>query len=345
MVTPQSIAKSQRPSFSCPDCGLPTHCSEKHYELGLEHHKKYCSLLREINEDEHDLRSGRKFPEFKFPGPSFVEAATNLASWDTFFVTRNFKSIDDERSVRHVSKLLTYPLTIGSILHPFGPHRPGTTGLTLEGSKSLAALQYTMEKEEPAPKGSVEGKIKQQIRIFILGARAEAQLPPYSYLQLCYLFPNVAFQIYFVGPEALPPSGVPEKVVFNSHLSFNYCTGLFHEVYHQAVPFDPYHDVFFMFSPGISYPFTQQLWHQTLNLLLETKCAIFTSGYDEVDLKNDSEALEKNFGKEMDWLLKPTLNPFRSLKADLNLQDVRMTLNANHGIMGIRGKRYEVRPN
>lgn len=54
-------------SFECPDCGWPTHCSEEHWKEDKEH-AKYCSRLREANEDEHDLRSGRRMPEFELPG-------------------------------------------------------------------------------------------------------------------------------------------------------------------------------------------------------------------------------------------------------------------------------------
>ena len=51
----------------CPDCGWPTHCSEDHWHEDAEH-QKYCSRLREVNEDEHDLRSGRRMKEFELPG-------------------------------------------------------------------------------------------------------------------------------------------------------------------------------------------------------------------------------------------------------------------------------------
>lgn len=53
--------------FECPDCGWPTHCTEEHWKAD-EEHKKYCSRLREVNEDDHDLRSGRKIHEFDLPG-------------------------------------------------------------------------------------------------------------------------------------------------------------------------------------------------------------------------------------------------------------------------------------
>lgn len=53
--------------FECPDCGWPTHATEMHWESDKEH-SKYCSRLREANEDEHDLRSGRKIWEYELPG-------------------------------------------------------------------------------------------------------------------------------------------------------------------------------------------------------------------------------------------------------------------------------------
>lgn len=54
-------------AFDCPDCGFPTHCSEEHWREDTEH-RRYCSRLREINEDEHDLRSRRQKIEYELPG-------------------------------------------------------------------------------------------------------------------------------------------------------------------------------------------------------------------------------------------------------------------------------------
>jgi splicing suppressor protein 51 len=53
--------------FECPDCGWPTHCTGEHWEAD-EEHSKYCSRLREVNEDDHDLRRGRRMREFEMPG-------------------------------------------------------------------------------------------------------------------------------------------------------------------------------------------------------------------------------------------------------------------------------------
>ncbi len=50
--------------------------------------------------------------------------------------------MDTERSRRHASKLLTYPLTIGSVMHQYSPLTLGNQRLTPEGSRSLAGV-YT----------------------------------------------------------------------------------------------------------------------------------------------------------------------------------------------------------
>jgi len=60
-------AQPKAVNFECPECGWPTHCSDEHWKGDTEH-KKYCSRLREANEDEHDLRSGRRMREFELPG-------------------------------------------------------------------------------------------------------------------------------------------------------------------------------------------------------------------------------------------------------------------------------------
>lgn len=46
--------------------------------------------------------------------------------------------MDTERSRRHASKLLTYPITIGSVLHQHSYLMTSNQRLTPEGSRSLA---------------------------------------------------------------------------------------------------------------------------------------------------------------------------------------------------------------
>lgn len=128
-------------NYECPDCGIPVSCSEEHWADDYEAHLEICDTLREINEDDHDLRSGRFFPEFEYPGDQIEEAMVNMTNWDTLLFSREFKAINDERSLRQATRLLTYPLTIGSVLHELSPYNIKKGGrLTVEGLKSLSGM-------------------------------------------------------------------------------------------------------------------------------------------------------------------------------------------------------------
>lgn len=125
--------------YECPDCGIPVSCSEEHFADDYEAHLEICDQLKEINEDDHDLVSGRFFPEFEYPGATMDEAQVNMTNWDTLLYTREFNAIDDERAMRQVTRLLTYPITVGSVLHELSPYSLSKGGrLTPEGLRSLS---------------------------------------------------------------------------------------------------------------------------------------------------------------------------------------------------------------
>lgn len=137
----QGVLPPAHVSFECPDCGIPVSCSEEHWADDYEAHLEICDTLREINEDDHDLRSGRFFPEFEYPGDQIEEAMVNMTNWDTFLFSREFRAINHERSLRQATRLLTYPVTIGSILHELSPYSIKKEGrLTVEGLKSLSGM-------------------------------------------------------------------------------------------------------------------------------------------------------------------------------------------------------------
>lgn len=139
----QSAETSRLPpahvDFECPDCGVPVYCSKEHWMSDYEAHLEFCDTLRQINEDDHDLHSGRFFPEFEYAGPQLEEAMVNMTNWDTFLYTRTFKAVDSDRSMRQATRMLTYPVTVGSILHELSPYSlREDSRLTPEGLKSLS---------------------------------------------------------------------------------------------------------------------------------------------------------------------------------------------------------------
>ncbi|KAL7275179.1 translational activator for mitochondrial COX1 [Rhizina undulata] len=350
--TPEHVA------FTCPDCGVPTYCSEEHWLADYENHLLICDTLREANEDDHDLRSGRFFPEFEYPGEQMDDALINFTNWDTFLYTREFRAINDERPMRQVTRLLTYPTTIASFLHELSPydlkHR-----LTVEGLKSVTALRYNLHPPKTGAGKDIKGirLNPPPVRLFMLGARAESSLPREVWYQLTHIFPLSTFHLIFIGPESmsgrqaelpLPPreptnpfGAVVERIAYNMKIST--FVEYFHTL-HEAnafAPYDLYFDCFVLFHPGLGHPGSAAEWEETLPRLLATKAPILATGYTEEDLKRDVEWVGEKCKGEYDVLLEPGSNRFRSLRWDINDVDPSDLTQGNYGVWAFRGKRYE----
>lgn len=346
--------------FECPDCGIPVACCEEHWADEYEKHLEVCDTLHEINEDDHDLRSGRFFPEFEYPGDQIEEALVNMTNWDTFLYSREFRAINDERSLRQATRLLTYPATIGSVLHELSPYSIKKDGrLTPEGLKSLSALRYTLHPARIGGGADIKGLrlAPPPVRIFILGARAESSLPREVWVQLTHLFPRVAFHLIFIGPESMAnrdnefplPERTPSNpfgAIVEDRLTNSLKISTFVEYYHtlhkagQFYPYDPYFDCFMLFHPGLGHPASTHEWEETIPLLLETKVPIFVTGYTQFDMDRDIAWVNKTVGGEVDLLMTPGENRFRSLRWDINDLDPQDISCGNWGIWGFRGKRY-----
>ncbi|KAL2038553.1 hypothetical protein N7G274_008600 [Stereocaulon virgatum] len=349
--------------FECPDCGIPVYCSEDHWADDSESHMEICDTLREINEDDHDLRSGRFFPEFEYPVQQIEEIVVNMTNWDTYLYSREYNAINEERPLRQVTRLLTYPLTIGSILSELSPYEISSRKggrLTSEGLRSLAALRYTLHPPRTGADDTIKGLRPNPppVRLFILGARAESSLPREVWLQLAYLFPRVQFHLIFIGPESMAnrdsefplperTPGNPFGAVIEDRIGHEMKISTFVEYYHtlhQAGifhPFDPYFDCFVLFHPGLGHPASAHEWQDTVPLLLETKVPIISTGYTEWDLERDVEWTKERVRGEMDILMEPGENKFRSLRWDLNDYDPSDISCGNWGVWAFRGKRYD----
>ncbi|EWG44184.1 hypothetical protein FVEG_05339 [Fusarium verticillioides 7600] len=351
----------QHVNFECPDCGLPVYCCEEHWMDDYEKHLEVCDTLRQINEDDHDLRSGRVFEEGNLPDLQMEHAAINMTNWDTFMYTREFDAVNSDRQMRQITRLLTYPVTIGSILHELSPYSiKAGERMTTEGLKSFSALRYNLHPPKSG-RGTGVGELKPEapaVRIFILGARAESSLPRPAWVQLAHMFPEARLHLIFVGPESMANRDdefpLPERTPSNPFgavvedrvwykMKISTIVDYYHTV-HQTqhfAPYDPYFDCFVLFHPGLGHPASSHEWEETLPLLLETKIPVISTGYTQFDMERDVEWVNKKSKGEFDILLQPGENVFRSLRWDLNDMDPQDVSCGNWGVWAFRGKRYE----
>ncbi|KAK0722376.1 zinc-finger of mitochondrial splicing suppressor 51-domain-containing protein [Lasiosphaeria miniovina] len=348
-------------NFECPDCGIPVYCSKEHWADDYEAHLEICDTLRQINEDDHDLRSGRYFPEFEYAGPQMEEALVNMTNWDTFLYTRNFQAINHDRSMRQATRLLTFPVTVASVLHELSPYSYKSDGrITVEGLKSFGALRYTLHPTKSGGGTDIKGLRPEAppVRLFILGARAESSLPRDVWIQLAHLFPLSRFHLIFIGPESmanrddefpLPPrtpsnrfGAVVEDRVWPS-MKISTIVDYYHNIHKtgEFYPYDPYFDCFVLFHPGLGHPSSSHEWEETIPMLLETKAPVIVTGYTQADMDRDVEWVNRTSAGEFDILMEPGENTFRSLRWDLNDLDSQDISAGNWGVWAFRGKRYE----
>lgn len=69
---------------------------------------------------------------------------------------------------------------------------------------------------------------------------------------------------------------------------------------------------------------------------------VLCTGYTEWDMNRDIEWVQEKVGAEVDILMEPGENKFRSLKWDLNDLDPTDISCGNWGVWSFRGKRYVV---
>ena len=194
------------------------------------------------------------------------------------------------------------------------------------------------------------------VRLFVLGARAESSLPREVWTQMSYLFPRGLMHLIFIGPESMMNRDrefpLPERTPANpfggivedriSHqLKITTYVDYYHTMHNAQFfqPFDPYFDCFVLFHPGLGHPASSHEWEETLPQLLETKVPVICTGYTEWDMMRDKEWVEEKMAGEVDILMEPGENKFRSLRWDLNDYDPGDLSCGNWGVWAFRGKR------
>jgi len=221
------------------------------------------------------------------------------------------------------------------------------------------ALRYTLHPLKSGAGTGIKGLRPNPppVRLFILGARAESSLPRNVWVQLTHLFPRATFHLIFIGPESMlnrddefplperTPSN-PFGAIVEDRITSSMKISTYVEYYHtlheagQFYPYDPYFDCFILFHPGLGHPASSHEWSQTIPKLLETKVPVIVTGYTQYDMQRDIDWVKETNGGEMDMLMEPGENTFRSMRWDLNDFDPQDISCGNWGVWAFRGKRY-----
>ena len=149
----------------------------------------------------------------------------------------------------------------------------------------------------------------------------------------------------FPLPErtATNPFGAIVEDRFARELKISTYVEYFHTLHEAKMfyPYDPYFDCFVLFHPGLGHPASSEEWKATVPQLLETKCPVICTGYSAWDMERDRKWMVTECGADMDVLMEPGENKFRSLRWDLNDHDPADLSAGNWGVWAWRGKRYD----
>ena len=224
------------------------------------------------------------------------------------------------------------------------------TSAAAEGVKSEATGNVKTEDSAPAQDTSE-------------ASNSEAESKP-SYLPNVYEPPTPApIPVHQRTRSSVSVYGAPSYTVpYAPQISITGIQARYNDI-HPALAdsLDPYTDVFFFFCPGFGFPSTSGAltptgqpvlqvnspteWGGTLQYLLQTKCAIFVTGFSPADVERDvrSLATAEGVAGEFDWIITPGENPFGSERWEVADFDPRVMVKTNWGIWGIRGKRRDIK--
>jgi hypothetical protein len=137
---------------------------------------------------------------------------------------------------------------------------------------------------------------------------------------------------------ALVEDRISDKLKITTYVDY------FHTLHEAKMfyPYDPYFDCFMLYHPGLGHPASSHEWTETLPQLLETKVPVICTGYTEWDMQRDWKWVMEHCAGEVDLLMEPGENRFRSLRWDLNDLDPQDISCGNWGVWAFRGKRYEL---
>ncbi len=334
--------------FTCPLSGIPTHYSIDDWKADNNYHKHAIwKILKKVNIYENDILSDRYFPEFRFPYEQQLDRRVNFMNWDTFLYTRSFWNVDNELQLAAVTKPLSYPITIASVLHQFFPYSLSPSGpATEEGMKisSEAAIDLNTPGKQPH-------------QILIIGSRAESKLPDLVWKQLNYLFPISSFEINFIGPECFywkkkkqyVNSNTPIKYQIDRKLTLIYHTSYFDNseinlknLIKKNMYINSNHKNFiFLFHPDFTKVNEegQNRWKKTVKEIINSQIPTYVTAYNEENMKEIKDWLLEHYGNKMDILIEPTKNIFSSTKWEIYDENPTNAYQINQQLFAFKGRK------
>lgn len=132
--------------------------------------------------------------------------------------------------------------------------------------------------------------------------------------------------LHFIGDQLLPGRGLGSL----PNLDVSYHRKLYHDWE------DTVDGMFALFNPGIGHPKLKKLWAPSVEKMLHRKQPMLVTAFSRSDLNRDLVELRK-FDTRWTYVVEPEINPFGSLKYDLDVYNILEPVQSNRYAMVIQG--------
>ena len=230
-------------AFECPQCGFPVACSSDCAESTLAGHAVICPALAEAREDleylsSPDARAGLQsmFQDVRPPVGSVMTRTDHsedpMPCWETFIKERGFAP-QNEQQLRHLTSVFTYPMSLALFATAFMDLRPQAATASTDANASTSPMASTSS-IDPTETAIAEAMAEAKAvsapppELCVLGARAEAGMPPWAWGEAGpWLRNRGVSSVHVVGPMVVPRADMP----LSDQLVVRYNQGYFEDRY------------------------------------------------------------------------------------------------------------------
>ena len=198
--------------------------------------------------------------------------------------------------------------------------------------------------------GAADAGSETELRVAVIGARAEASLPTQWWRELLAARPDVArWSVHFLGPQlaapaaARAPIGAPPRLEVASPCGRRALELTFECAAYPGAGAPARWDALALFNPGFGHHALVGAWEEALRAMLRGGAPMLVTAHSERDALRDRAAIERaaravGMRPEDVWVERPALNAFRSRKKALDPADPEHVTAANWSAAVVQGR-------
>ncbi|RLN98720.1 hypothetical protein BBJ28_00021819 [Nothophytophthora sp. Chile5] len=186
----------------------------------------------------------------------------------------------------------------------------------------------------------------QELKLHVIGARAEAMMPRYLWDELVFFHADMRFDIKLIGDHVpvmrtRKPKTTGQKMEDStSGVRLEMINGLYHELEAGKLQTP---DAFVLYNPGVGHPRLRESWRSTLEIVLASRKPVLITSFSVEDQQRDVVALQDLVAtspvlkqQQLRFRCRAKQNSFRNLKFQVDPTNIGMPIQTNNRVMVVQ---------